>query len=144
MKKAKKICILLLIIGTAAMVMTSCGSVKSASNIVKQRTGEFLNAMILGDRDRMYSLMYPDTVSREAFDITADQLEDRCRIGKGYELKSRSFSYNSSVGENSRKTVTVEYRLDYNEDVYYVNVVYLMTDDSQGFTEFTVTSSKEH
>jgi len=135
----------LIVLMVAAILLTSsCGAVKETSDFMKGKTSEFLDCIIRHDLDGLYALCYPDSVERGQLEEFEKQFFDYCPVAEGYELSTEGIKVNKTVGTNSADTITADYKLTFNGEVYYINAEYVKTSGGEGFKAFWVSSEEDH
>ena len=149
MKVPLKILVSMLVIFACTISCFGCKAVFSTSldsdEDVKQLKGkvaEMIDHIAARDYERAYSMLYPGVTDKETFDFVAEQIHEYFPVTEGYTLEI--VQWDKYTGSNiDNNFIQAQYKVEFDESVFYIGVNWRYNDEGNGFTQFLVVNEEE-
>ena len=106
------------------------------------KVAEMINLIAARDYDQAYSMLYPGVSDRETLDLVADQINEYFPVTEGYALEL--IQWDKYTGSNiDNNFIQAQYKVEFDESVFYIGVNWRYNDEGTGFTQFQVVNEKE-
>ena len=106
------------------------------------KVADMIDHIAARDYDQAYSMLYPGVSDRETFDLVAGQINEYFPVTEGYALEL--IQWDKYTGSNiDNNFIQAQYKVEFDESVFYIGVNWRYNDEGTGFTQFQVVNEKE-
>ncbi len=111
-------------------------------NQLKGRVAEMIDYIAARDFDGAYSMLYPGVTDKDNFDLIAEQIYEYFPATEGYTLEI--IQWDKYTGSNiDSNFIKADYKVEFDESVFYIGVTWRYNNDGNGFTQFQVANEKD-
>ncbi len=148
MKSKAKIILSMLLVATCIICLVGCGIIQSISvdnDDVKKLNEEFvelIDNIVAHDSAGAYSTLYSNTTDSETFDSVLEQVYEYFPVSGGYtwELLKWDRYRGKNIDDNF---INAEYKVAFDDSVYYVAVNWRYNSEESGFTGFQIVNEED-
>lgn len=129
---------IMLVISMLAAFAGCFGKAVPASADVDQKAEEMLALIAEGEEDGAYSMMFPDSVSKESFHENFETVRAAFSVPSEHSLSRNSYTSSTNIGMGITKTVTAEYAIKAGDQRFRLTLQWLVEDSKEGFKSFCI------
>ena len=128
----------LLFLSAMASAFAGCTDVKADKSDFEDRLEQMLGFVAEEDEDGAYSMLFPGTVSREAFHENFAAIREAYSVPAEHTLELTSYKASKGIGIGYTLTATGDYVIRSGRIQLRVKAEWKEKDGEQGFTSFCV------
>lgn len=128
--------VLLTVITTAVTTCSGCESFKTAD--MEPKIEQMLAYISAGDSEAAYSMMYPNSVGKEAFIENFGMIRETYPVPREHTLSMITYRSSVGVGIGYGKTFTGEYSIDSAGERFRLTFVWEESNFAEGFRSFNI------
>jgi len=126
--------------------LSGCGQGgQEALERLRERAPELLDLIATKNYEAIYSVFYPDTISKDDVIPFVESIEAYCPLSNGYTITEQSFDSYNKIGGDKQNIAMIVYELKTGTDeVFYLETAYLITKDTEGVAGFHVYNQADY
>ena len=133
MKSKAKSILSMLLVAASIICLAGCKDI----TMLNEKFVELIDYVVVHDTESAYSMFYPDVTDRETFDPMMEQIYEFFPVTEGYTWGLIQMDNYKGVG-NDNNWIRGQYKVEVDNQVYYVAVTWRYTSEASGFTEFQI------
>ena len=143
MKSKVKTILLMLLVVASIICLCSCKIIipmskdNDAVKMLNEKFVELIDHVVVHDSDSIYPMFFPGGTDRESFDSIMEQIYDYFPVTEGYTWEIVQWNRYKGV-RNGNNLIGGQYKVEFDDQVYYVAVTWRYTSEASGFVEFQI------
>ena len=143
MKSKVKIIFSVLLVAVSIVCLCSCRIIIPMSKdnksvtFLNEKFVELIDYVVVHDSDSIYPMFFPGGTDRESFDATMEQIYDYFPVTEGYTWEIVQWDRYKGV-RNGNNLIGGQYKVEFDDQVFYVAVTWRYTSEASGFVEFQI------
>ena len=133
MKSKAKIILSILLVAASIICLAGCKDI----TMLNEKFVELIDYVVVHDSNSIYPMFFPGGTDRESFDTTMEQIYDYFPVTEGYTWEIVQWDRYKGV-RNGNNLIGGQYKVEFDDQVFYVAVTWRYTSEASGFVEFQI------